>query len=716
DIIFLVNSNLIASHFDELHRLSISNFIVFVFSNEDEIIKNKKVENLTDHYLPLNFSTIEFYNTISLGKKALLGHSVTIFPRKLIHSSVSEIEQLINSVSMRVFWKNLNGQYIGCNEKFANDFELRNIEEIIGKTDLELFDEKNALEFSSYDNQILKTGLVTDEYEKEIEFKSGIKKWIKFKKFPHLKEGIVIGVIGGYEVVGFKDESEVSHFYDTKLLSALMDNMPDTIYFKDKESRFIKINKAQCDFIGIENPEEAIGKTDFDFFNIENAKEAFAKEQQIIFDGNIQNNLEYVGTKSGQFCWMNSLKVPIKDEKGNTTGIVGISRNVHEMVTARQQLTAERDLLQLLIDNIPSPIFFKDSDLIFTRVNKALAKMLGASNVLDVIGKTDFDFYSNEQAEPLSIEENKIIESGVSLVNKIEDCNWKTESIKWLSTTKIPLRNKTGVCTGIIGISHDITEQIMIKQRLELAKQKAEAASVAKSNFLSNMSHEIRTPMNGIIGMSDVLSLSDLDADQEKIVNIISRSGNNLLSIINDILDLSKIEAGKLEIETAPMSLNELVDEVKVLLDFGATEANIELLTKIDFNIPELVNGDSLRIKQVLLNLVSNAIKFTQKGSVKIDVKILGYSDQKHCILFQVIDTGIGMDLSEIQHIFESFNQADSSTTRKYGGTGLGLSISHRLVKMMGGKLKVKSAKGKGSVFYFELMFDKVAVNEHKYF
>ena len=385
------------------------------------------------------------------------------------------------------------------------------------------------------------------------------------------------------------------------------------------------------------------------------------------------------------------------------------------MIKARNELSTERDLLQLLINNIPSPIFFKDINSVFTRVNLALANLLNAETMNDVIGKTDYDFYETKDAEEFFRDEQNILKSNVPLINKIEHLYKNTDHQKWMSTTKIPLKDSDGKISGIVVISHDITEQMLVKQRLEFAKKKAEEASIAKSNFLSNMSHEIRTPMNGIIGMAEVLSLTELDDDQRKIVDIIMRSGNNLLHIINDILDLSKIEAGKLELEKQDISINDIVHEVKELMDFSARENEIDFKLKIDPYLPEFVKGDGLRLKQIMLNLISNAIKFTRNGEVVVEVKVIGNSDHKHCILTKVKDTGIRMEAEQVENIFESFTQADSSTSRKYGGTGLGLSISNKLLEMMGGKLMVQSKVGEGSTFYFELLFDKVNVGEHNY-
>lgn len=509
-----------------------------------------------------------------------------------------------------------------------------------------------------------------------------------------------------------EQEKNGSMFSDHNLLQILMDNITDTIYFKDKDSKFVKVNKAQVKLCGMNSAEDVIGKTDFDFFNIEHSKEAYSVEQRIIFDGKPISKLEYVGTRDGNFRWMSSSKVPIFDDGGKVVGTVGITRNVDKMVRVEHRIKAERDLLQLLIDNIPSPIYFKDIQSKFTRVNLAQSKLLGANSIEDVIGKTDFDFYPEENAISFYTDEMRIVESDVAIVNKIEEVYPPGDGLKWFSTTKIPIKNEDGYLSGILGVSHDITDQVLVKKNLEYAKEKAELASNAKSSFLSNMSHELRTPMNGVIGMAEVLSMTELDADQTKIVDLILRSGKNLLNIINDILDFSKIESNKMTIESIPIDIKSIVKDVYEMMAFSAKEKEIDFYTKIDSNIPEIVLGDSLRIKQILINLVSNAIKFTKKGEVVIEACFLGNSENKHCVVFKVRDTGIGISEDQMTYLFEAFTQADASTSRKYGGTGLGLAISSRLVEMMEGKLSVVSEKGKGSTFFFDICFKKMAMKD----
>jgi PAS domain S-box-containing protein len=381
--------------------------------------------------------------------------------------------------------------------------------------------------------------------------------------------------------------------------------------------------------------------------------------------------------------------------------------------------TPDQLLVAAFLAHIPDHVFFKDLQLRFLSVSASIAKAFGCE-VADIIGKTVFDFLEPKQAQAVHDLQLKVIETGEPIIDMEIERAWNDgRGTAWYVCNVLPLFDGQGAIVGVFGTNKDITHAkltaIELENRthqlrlanaeLEHATRAAMAANRAKSEFLANMSHEIRTPMNGVIGMTDLLLDTDLNPMQRDFAETIRDSGGALLTVINDILDFSKVEAGKLEIEQLDIDLRDIVEDVARLLALQAHTKGLELTVQIDPKLPDLVKGDAGRIRQVLVNLVGNAIKFTSRGEVSLEIKVLDSDEHSARVRCDVCDTGIGIPAERLQAMFTPFTQLDASTTRKYGGTGLGLSIVRRLVELMGGETGVESVEGKGSTFWFTARF-----------
>ncbi len=391
-----------------------------------------------------------------------------------------------------------------------------------------------------------------------------------------------------------------------------------------------------------------------------------------------------------------------------------LQEQVNERLRAEEMLSEERKILRALIDNVPDFLYVKDSQSRFVVANASLASSMGLKAPEELLHKTDFDFYPQDLARAYYEDEQNMVRNKQPLFNREEECFDSGHNRIWLMTTKVPLFDKDGQVTGIAGVGRDITKRREAEREMQEAKEAAEAASRAKSEFLANMSHEIRTPLNGVMGMTDLALETQLTPEQREYLETVKMSADSLLVVINDILDFSKIEAGKIDLEAIDFDLRDCLESALKTLAVRADEKGLELLCEVAAEVPEVVRGDSTRLRQVVLNLVGNAIKFTAAGEVAVKVQMEAQDGPDRILRLTVADSGIGIPEEKRELIFAPFSQADTSTTRKYGGTGLGLTISKRLVEMMGGRIWVESEMGRGSQFHFTTQVGVADVKEVK--
>ncbi len=371
----------------------------------------------------------------------------------------------------------------------------------------------------------------------------------------------------------------------------------------------------------------------------------------------------------------------------------------------QEELIESENRFKDIAQNMADWIWEVDKNGVYTYVSENAQNVLGYSKN-EIIGKTPFDFMHKNEIDKIG----KLFEQFIKTKKPFKDMiNWnihKDGKPVCLLTSGTPIFDKNNQINGYRGIDTDITVQKKLEIELIYSKDKAEEANIAKSEFLANMSHEIRTPMNGVMGMTELLLDTKLDPEQKDYALTVKRSAENLLSIINDILDFSKIEAGRLDIEYIEFNLTNLINDIERVFSPKAIEKKLDFTIIIGKNIPEKLIGDPGRIKQILLNLLGNAFKFTKTGKISLDIIIEKQtSDNELLLKFSVIDTGIGIKKENISKLFAPFTQADASTTRKFGGTGLGLAISKQLTDLMGGTLNAKSVIYEGSTFYFTLTF-----------
>ncbi len=484
------------------------------------------------------------------------------------------------------------------------------------------------------------------------------------------------------------------------LLHTLLDHLPDAIYFKDTQGTFLRVSRALARRLKSE-PQEMVGKSDADFFPEEYAARAREDEQRLLESGEPmigkEENPQWIDKGES---WVSTTKVPLPDEHGNIIGTFGISHDI----TAQKEAEAN---FRRVIDSAPNPLVVVDHEGKIELVNAATEKVFGYKRE-QLIGELierlipdqlranhrieRVNFFKNPRARSLGQDRTIFGQRKDGSVFPVE-----------IGLNPVRLTGRVAVLASVF----DVTARKQAEDALRSAKQAAESANRAKSDFLANMSHEIRTPMNAVIGMTDLLLDTSLDSTQRDYLTIVSESAESLLSIINQILDFSKIEAGKLELESIDFDIREEVGDAFKSLGLRAHAKDLELAWHVHSNVPHWLAGDPVRLRQMLVNLVGNAIKFTEHGEILVDVEREAEQNSTVSLHFTVRDTGLGIPEEKRDKIFSAFEQVDTSTTRQFGGTGLGLAITARIADAMGGRIWVDSAPGEGSTFHFTADFGR---------
>ncbi|BAY08205.1 PAS domain S-box protein [Calothrix sp. NIES-2098] len=501
----------------------------------------------------------------------------------------------------------------------------------------------------------------------------------------------------------------------------LYNNAPCGYHSLDSEGRFIKVNETELQWLGYTR-EEMIGQPLLSFFT-EASRLAFIQNYPVFKARGWVKDLEYdMVCKNGKILPVLISATAVKDADGNYLYNRATLFDISDRKQAQKQLQESRTMLQLVLDTIPQRVFWKDRQLRYLGCNPAFARDTGLSHPDAVIGKSDFELpCAHQNTHHYRIDDALVMATKTAKLGYEEPKIGSDGSQIWLRTSKVPLTNSAGEVIGILGSYEDITERKRAEEQLRQTNEQLARATRLKDEFLANMSHELRTPLNAILGMSEGFQegvFGALNERQAKAIATIERSGKHLLELIDDILDLSKIESGKFELHLSDISVKHLCDSSLPFIRHIALKKNIRLSTQIADNIGD-IQVDERRIRQVLINLLSNAVKFTPEGGF-VTLKVwledgeVNNSPDTSCLsqpnytaetssathlCFGVIDTGIGISPEDVSKLFQPFIQLDSSFNRSYNGTGLGLALVQRIVTLHQGTVSISTEVGQGSCF-----------------
>ena len=605
-----------------------------------------------------------------------------------------------------IFCKNLESRYTHCNKSTGVLFNV-DIEDTIGKTDAEAFN----LPTQITDNFLLNDKKVINErrtfaFEEKIPHYLDPEKSLIVEtiKSPLIQNGEVVGILGIARDITKRKAMEEELKRQTSTLTTLIDTIPDLLYTADLNLHFVHFNRALMEHLGL-SKEDIIGKDSEQTKLPEEIMKTHAEyNRKVIHEGRTLMLEEYLPHVNGTTPLYETIRRPIVVD-GVIIGALGIGRNITKRKEIERELELQTATLTALFDSIPDLIFTKDLDLRFIQCNKSFLEHFGLRKE-NIIGKRDTEVLglTAEKAEEFKEWDLQVIRECRVLIREELAPKRVDGTILAVETVKTPLI-LNGSVIGVLCIARDIT-------KFKKMEEAALAASHSKSAFLANMSHEIRTPMNSIVGFSE-LALDNEASPKIKnyLINILKNS-EWLLQIINDILDISKIESGRMELEKMAFDLNELFAACRTIILPKAVDKDLTLHFHAEPSIGRRLMGDPTRLRQVFLNLISNAIKFTRTGIVKVLAVIKEKTDESVTMYFEVKDSGIGMTGDQMTRIFLPFMQAETGTTRKYGGTGLGLTITKNIIELMGGKLSVESVVDVGSRFSFALTFDTIDVPE----
>jgi len=636
------------------------------------------------------------------------GTAIDITARKRAEEAMVSSEQryadLFENAHDSIFITDLSGRFTAAN-KAAQRITDYTHDEIAGMTVLQLV-APEYVEPVRQEVARLAAGGEPATREWEIITKDGRRVSVDVSARTIYQDGKAAGTQAIARDITERKRAEEELRLKTALLEGQSETTIDGILVVDNEGHIVLANKRFGLNFGI--PDELLNtRDDLIVFKHVTDKvedpETFVEKVNYLNSHRDEKSRDELKFKNGKV--FDRYSAPLVDSNGGYRGRIWYFRDVTEQKRAEEELFQSRQMLQSILDTIPQRVFWKDRNISYLGCNKIFAIDAGLKDPAEIVGRNDNELAWKGSAELYRADDKRVMESETPRINFEEPQRRPDGSETWLRTSKLPLRDRDGKVIGIIGTYEDITAEKRAQVELHRAKESAEAANRAKSEFLATMSHEIRTPMNGIIGMTDLALDTDLTPEQREYLGMVKESGDALLTLINDILDFSRIEAGKFALDTTEFDLEDCLTNTAKTFAPRAHEKGLELSYQIQSDVPKALVGDPSRLRQIIVNLLGNAVKFTERGEVVLRVETESLAASEACLHFAISDTGTGIPQDKQKMIFEAFTQVDSSMTRKYGGSGLGLTISSKLVRMMGGRLWVESELGKGSTFHFTARF-----------
>ncbi len=509
-----------------------------------------------------------------------------------------------------------------------------------------------------------------------------------------------------------KDDSAISQQNKLFYLTSIVKSLPGSIYWKDKEGNYLGCNDSLLEMAGMDS---VIGKTDFDMPWAAQAPQIRENDLNVMRVNSTVELEEYPTLADGQNTIVLTRKTPLRDEEGNVVGVIGISLNITDRKNYESNLKKTKEQTELtlkhIVANMPGHVYWKDKNGIYLGCNTLQAKSLGFNEGSELIGKSDFDLpWSTNIAALYHKNDSRIMESRSSEIIE-EESQMDGKKVIVLSH-KTPMCNKKGEVTGVLGISIDITDRKRTEAELKEAKDRAEAANVAKTEFLENMRHDIRTPLAGITGFASIISDEVNDPKIKEYVENLKASSDALLNLLNEILEFIEINSNKIPIYKKKFSLKHRMEEVINLYKAIAKQKNIGLAIDFDPDIPPFLIGDSVRIHRIIMELIANAFTFTSSGSIKLAAHLASSVGQNLIVKISVQDTGIGINPDKKEEIFQQFKKLSPSYKGLYKGSGLGLAIVNEFIEDLHGEIYVESVLDEGSTFTCIIPLKKALLDE----